>query len=236
MSQPEPAKSFIPIELPETEYFQRLVRGLIHKLNNVLTIYTGYGSLLRSGFNDQETLNEALDQFDSGSQTMGRLLKLVDQLATSVTPSPSPIDLAQEVESWLADPQTADGGPPPELDSRTEGPYPIALEHNSLRQVLDELLANARHNSDQAAAPAILRIRKDETRILLELQDHGQGITPERLQEMFVPFVTTLKSEGHLGLGLTMVYHQVTGVGGTVEVQTVVGQGTCVRLVFPEAQ
>ena len=63
--------------------------------------------------------------------------------------------------------------------------------------------------------------------------DHGVGMTPEVAQRAMEPFFTTKPLGKGTGLGLSMVKGFVEQSGGKLEMETLPGQGTTIRLVFP---
>jgi signal transduction histidine kinase len=65
----------------------------------------------------------------------------------------------------------------------------------------------------------------------LAVSDDGSGIEPGSLERIFDPFFTT-RSEG-TGLGLATVHRIVEGHGGTIQVESSVGQGTRFSLRLP---
>ncbi len=65
------------------------------------------------------------------------------------------------------------------------------------------------------------------------IDDTGPGISPEDLSKVFDPFYTT-KQTG-TGLGLSVSYGIIQDHHGTVDVQSVPGQGTTFVLAFPAA-
>jgi CheY-like chemotaxis protein len=65
----------------------------------------------------------------------------------------------------------------------------------------------------------------------LTIEDHGVGMGPEAIGQVFDPYFTT-KSTG-LGLGLPLVYSQVEGLGGFVDLTSTPGKGTTVRVGLP---
>ncbi len=66
----------------------------------------------------------------------------------------------------------------------------------------------------------------------IEITDTGIGIPPERVQEIWEPFKTFGKRNGH-GLGLAIVRQIIDAHGGTIHVQSIVGQGTTFSLRLP---
>jgi signal transduction histidine kinase len=80
-----------------------------------------------------------------------------------------------------------------------------------------------------------LKIRLQDQRqmnnsILLEFLDHGRGIAPDQMEHIFDPFYTT--KEGGTGLGLSIAQKIVDSLGGRIEVESRLGQGTTFRVFF----
>jgi signal transduction histidine kinase len=69
--------------------------------------------------------------------------------------------------------------------------------------------------------------------IVLEIKDTGVGIPPEMLPHIFDLFATTKAPGKGTGLGLMVCQEIMKGHGGTIEMKSQVGHGTCVRLFFP---
>jgi two-component system nitrogen regulation sensor histidine kinase GlnL len=67
--------------------------------------------------------------------------------------------------------------------------------------------------------------------LLVTVADTGPGIAPEVLAELATPFFTTRK--GGTGLGLAVSRHWVTRHGGTLRVDSTLGEGTSVRVALP---
>lgn len=67
----------------------------------------------------------------------------------------------------------------------------------------------------------------------LSVQDHGVGMAPEVVQEVFDPYFTTKPGGQGLGLGLPLVYSLAEGFGGFVDLTSVPGKGTLVQVWLP---
>lgn len=105
-----------------------------------------------------------------------------------------------------------------------------------LSQVIMNVVNNAVvHAFAQQADPRIeAHGQVDHGQLTLTLTDNGCGIPPENLSRVFDPFFTTKLGRGGSGLGMHIVYSLVTELlGGSVHLDSTVGQGTTVTLRIP---
>jgi len=108
-----------------------------------------------------------------------------------------------------------------------------------LRQILINLLANAVRYTDRGSVSLTLRIdeRTDSKNALLafEVADTGMGIAPEDQDRVFEPFVqaATNRSRKGTGLGLTIAKQTLMSMGGTIELESALGRGSCFRVNLP---
>jgi two-component system, LuxR family, sensor kinase FixL len=113
----------------------------------------------------------------------------------------------------------------------------IHADRQQLRQVFLNLVTNASDAMPQGGT-LTLRVAAGTTPIggpmvRVEVSDTGGGITPEDLSQVMEPFFTT-KAEGKgTGLGLAICRRIVQEHYGTLELTSVVGQGTTVHLMLP---
>jgi PAS domain S-box-containing protein len=112
-------------------------------------------------------------------------------------------------------------------------------DETRLAQVLGNLLHNAAKFTP-AGGRVTLTAHVEEDRAIVHVRDTGAGIEPDLLQQVFEPFVqakqTLARSEGGLGLGLSLVKGLVALHGGTVQaVSEGAGRGTDFEIALPLA-
>ena len=110
-------------------------------------------------------------------------------------------------------------------------PQPVWLQADAARleQVVVNLLTNAAKYTDEGGQ-IWLSVRQEDDAAVLRVRDTGVGIAPELLPRIFDLFTQAERSldrsQGGLGIGLSLVQRLVKLHGGTVEVSSVPGQGS----------
>ena len=101
-----------------------------------------------------------------------------------------------------------------------------------LGQIVTNLLTNA---VDAGAHAIVVRAARSEAGIELAVQDDGSGIAPANLRRIFEPMFTTKPFGQGTGLGLAIVHDLVVEqFGGSIQVTSTPGAGTCITLHFPQ--
>ena len=109
---------------------------------------------------------------------------------------------------------------------------PVACAQSDLEQVLLNLLTNAREAS-QVGGALTVAARPSKEGVVIAIADTGHGIAAEHLPRVLEPFFTT-RSEGN-GLGLAICRSIVWEAGGTIEIESAIGEGTSVTVTIPRA-
>ncbi len=102
-----------------------------------------------------------------------------------------------------------------------------------LRQALIALLMNAIDATAPGGSIRVSTRRDGEDEVTLSVADNGAGIPAEDLDKIFNPFFTTKPVGQGTGLGLAMCHGIVASHGGDLRVESKVGSGTRMSLVFP---
>jgi len=110
----------------------------------------------------------------------------------------------------------------------------FAADERRVRQILFNLLANAVSFSPAGGTITLSAERRDDA-LVFAVTDHGPGIPPEVLEKVFDWFETHSLGSHHrgTGIGLSLVRSFVELHGGTVNIASVVGEGTTVTCTFP---
>jgi PAS domain S-box-containing protein len=108
------------------------------------------------------------------------------------------------------------------------------VDGQRLRQAITNVVRNALEAVERCPSPRVeVRLYPRAAAAVVEVADNGSGIAPENRERLFLPFFTT-KPTG-TGLGMAIVKKIMDLHGGEIEIESVPGHGTTVRLVVPHA-
>jgi signal transduction histidine kinase len=112
----------------------------------------------------------------------------------------------------------------------------LLTDEADIRMILLNLIQNAHHAMDKGGT-LIARLFADDGDAVIEISDSGVGIPPDTLARIFDPFFSR-RADGvaGTGLGLTIVKNFVERMGGTIRVESTVGQGTQFNIRLPLAE
>jgi PAS domain S-box-containing protein len=230
------------------EAIGRLAGGVAHDFNNLLAVMTLYGQSLLAGLepgselaSDAEAIVETAERGASLTRQLlafGRraVLQPVRQQAGSLV-----LDMEKMLRRLLgADIELVVSADP-------EAGW-IHADPGEMSQVLMNLAVNAR---DAMPAGGRLTVSVFDgveldgvscselpagRYVELRVEDTGVGMGPEQLERIFEPFYTTKEQGKGTGLGLATVYGIVRQTGGSVGVESRLGQGTCFHIYLPQVE
>ena len=215
-----------------------LAAGVAHEVNNPLASISSLIQMVQSRPLNEENEAETREMLRLASTQIARISQVLRDMmdfARRRTPARAPLELARAVESGLrlAGFDKAFKRLRVKTDFDAAAP-PVSADADQLQQVFLNLLLNAR---DAMPDGGELNIRTfyDESaaEVSAEVTDTGRGITADALPHVFDPFFTTKRAGA--GLGLAVCYGIVTAHGGRIEVESVEGRGTTVRVSLPAA-
>ena len=218
-----------------------LAAGVAHEINNPLAIISEATGWLQGKVNAEPELSERLR--DHFLLALGKIASSVDRArkisqgllnyarrTDAIIQETDLRDLVAEVVE-LTKKTASSAGAQVSIETLTARPV-IWVDPYQLRQVLLNLCTNALQ-AVKAGGWVKLIIDGDEDQAAITVQDNGVGIPPENLERIFEPFFTTKPSDQGTGLGLSVSRGIAEKLGGRIEVQSRLGEGSSFKVILP---
>ena len=213
----------------------RLATSVAHEINNPLQGISNYLAVISKQVAGEDPLHEDLEMVKLGFE---RISEIVNRLLDFHRPAGEelePTDINGVVERALAlvGHQLSMG----QVEVKTElaeQELPVLGSAGQLEQVLVNLVLNAQEAMPQGGELTV-RTTLHEEMIQLQVSDTGHGIGEEEISRLFEPFYSGKEGKG-LGLGLWISHNIIEGHGGSIEVESQVGQGTTFTISLPAYQ
>ena len=219
---------------------RRFVADAAHELRTPLTSLRGYAELYRQGaLSGPDGVDSAMRRIESEGARMARLvddLLLLARLDQQRGIERKPVELVSLLGEAIQDLHAIDPDRPVTQELPPEAT--VVGDRIRLRQVIDNLLSNARTHTP-AGTPVHVAVKTDPSAVTVSVSDKGPGIGEADRAKIFERFFradpSRSRSKGGTGLGLSIVASLVEAHGGTVSVDSVVGQGTTFTIRLPVA-
>ncbi len=219
----------------------RLAAGVAHEINNPLAIINEKAGLLQDllrysdEYREDERLMAITDAIIAAVQRAGiithRLLGFARQMDTSV----QAMDVEHMVREVVGFIRKEAEYKDITIDVDVDEDVPeIVSDRGKLQQILLNLANNAIAAMDRGGRLEItVRNIPGEHAIVLSVRDNGCGISEENQKKVFEPFFSTRTQDGGTGLGLAITYGLVRDLRGSMELESVVGEGTTFTITLP---
>jgi len=151
-------------------------------------------------------------------------------------PRPAPVELNPLLRDIIQILQTrfTEAGVTPKLDLDKNLPK-VRLDANHVEQVFMGLITNALEATPKGGSVTIRTCIEPgngaSPRVVVSVEDTGEGIPPENRQRVFEPFFTT-KSQG-TGIGMPLAKKFVERNGGTIRILDAPSGGAKIAVTFP---
>ncbi len=228
--------------LAEQEVARReFLTNVAHELRTPLMAASGYLQLLQQGSAlNQEQLTHALDTVSRNVQQIVTLVNdiLFLQEMDLVLPEFQAVHMGEVASTVLEryKSQAATQGAHLSLTEDHELP-PVSGDTKSLERALTALVDNAIKFSPRGGDVEI-RLRKGERQVIVTVEDHGIGISPNTRPRIFDRFYHMEREAddlfGGIGLGLAITRQVIQQHKGTLEVESEHGQGSIFTMRLPE--
>lgn len=224
---------------------RQFVSDASHELRTPLATIRGYAELYRLGGVPDDGVELAMSRIESESERMAHLVDDLLQLARLDERrkiNMQPVDLALtalntvqdfhiRAPDWPADVIGLDGGEPRAVV--------VTADQEKVTQVITNLLSNVlTHTPPATPIEVAVGVNSASQDVgVVEVRDHGPGISPEDSERLFERFfrtdVSRSRVSGGSGLGLAIVSAIMTIHNGNASVHETPGGGLTVRLEFP---
>ena len=209
--------------------------SMSHELRSPLNAILGFAQLMETGLPPPTPAQKAsIDQILKGGWYLLELineildLALIESGRLSLSLEPlSLVDVMLECQAMI-EPQAQKSGISMRFP-RFEVPYFVHADQTRMKQVLINLLSNAiKYNRAKGTVEVTCRAITAQ-RIRISVQDTGEGLSPEKLAQLFQPF-NRLGQESNAkegtGIGLVVSKRLVELMGGEIGVESTVGMGS----------
>jgi len=219
----------------------RLAAGIAHEINNPLTFVLSNLAILKDELKESlykehlELLEDALE----GAERIKTIVKNVNNYSRTKASELSPFNINQAILSSLH-----------LIKNRIVNKISLQIDLaelpvingnlNELKQAVLNLFINAIVAIDAADKPReerelSIQTSIDETfgHILLTVSDTGTGIKESEQLNIFDPFFTTKAPGEGSGLGLYVCHEIIKAHGGSIEVKSIIGEGTSFKICIP---
>lgn len=223
-----------------------LASGIAHEINNPLAWVTSnlafaldeLKQLSREVKDTERTeeLAEALDDAQTGAARIAQIVNDLRTFAHADHEKVSPVSVRRVVEGALTMANN-------ELKHRSRivkrlDHVPMVLANEArLGQAIVNLLLNAAWSAGmpgRAAEVVISTATSSHGQAVIEVTDNGPPFAPEVLPRIFDPFYAARPGPEGIGLGLAVTHSIVSGVGGTIAVESDSTRGTTFRITLPQ--
>jgi PAS domain S-box-containing protein len=208
----------------------KLAGGIAHDFNNLMTAVIGYSDLLLQWPDDRRP--EKVEAIRDSALRASDLTRQLLAFSRRQILQTHDIDLRDVVEKMDTLLRRLLGD-----DVRLQtmiGPEPVIVraDQTQLERVVMNLAVNAREAMPGGGLLTVA-VLSDGDSAVLSVIDDGVGMDAETQTKIFEPFFTTKPLAEASGLGLSTVHGIVGQSGGTVEVDSVVGEGTTFTIRLP---
>ncbi|MDH5427010.1 MAG: ATP-binding protein [Nitrospirota bacterium] len=225
-----------------------LAGGIAHDFNNILTAMLGFSQLAQLKLSPSEQSYEYLNQVLVAGKRAKDLIKQILTFSRQTEPAHQPLQLSPLLEEVLTLMQAT---LPATIEIHKDFSEDIGMvlaDPIQLHQVFMNLFANAEHAMREKSGRIMVKLDhllldQDNQGKYPELSlgpyfrisvaDTGTGIPAQTLARIFDPFFTTKEVGDGTGMGLSVAHGIIVAHGGTITVESQVGQGTTFSIFLP---
>jgi signal transduction histidine kinase len=211
----------------------QLSAGIAHELNEPLGNILGFAELAKHASGLPQQAGQDLQKIVKASLYAREIIRKLMLFARQMPQQNSHVDLNQIVAEALSFFEARFAKEGIKLVRALAADLPaIIADAAQLTQVLVNLVVNA-IQAMPTGGTLTVKTFADASHVALIVEDTGIGMSEEVMKQIFVPFFTTKGVGQGTGLGLPVVHGIVSSHGGSIQVQSQVGQGARFEIRLP---
>ena len=227
----------------------RLAGGIAHDFNSLLTVILGFTNLAIERGEAGRNVGFELDQVKQAGERAARFTRQLLAFSRQQVLSPRVIDPADSVESMAPMLKHLLGEAVQLETAGAPGEGRVKVDPGQFEQVVMNLAINARDAMPRGGTLRLESSRVDLDQrdastlqlppgpyVMLSAADSGTGMDDSPRARIFEPFFTTKPPGEGTGLGLSTVYGILQQSGGSIAVESAMGQGSTFKVYLPLAE
>lgn len=215
----------------------RLAGGVAHEINNPLMVILGRAELALMDVPEEQAMAKDLEIIISETKRIANIVKnLLRFSRQDQQDSLLPIDVNETVDRAVELTRyqlTVDNIV---VETRYAPDLPTVLGNaGQIQQVCTNIIINAYQAIGARGGRLLIETSRAANSVQIRFSDSGCGIPADHLKRIFEPFYTTKAEHEGTGLGLSVSYGIIADHGGSISVDSVVGQGSQFTVYLPTA-
>jgi PAS domain S-box-containing protein len=211
----------------------RLTSQIAHELNNPIYGIMNTLELLKTEIPPESKRRKILELSLSETQRLAEMLRNMLSFSKPEEEKRKPIKINELIEGILLvmERQMKESNIKVETYF-DEGIPEVMASTNQMRQVMLNLIKNAKEAMPKGGTLTV-RTSREDSKVLIHIQDTGVGIPEELRDKIFEAFFTTKQKVKGVGLGLSVCYGIIKDHGGEIKVESEVDKGTTFTIHLP---
>ena len=220
----------------EDLYRKEFVGNVAHELKTPLFSVQGYiSNLLDGAMDDKELLKKYLKRAEKSVDRLTYIIKdldLITQLESSTLKlEVTSFDIVKLANEIIEDLEISASKKNIKIiiNKKYDNEILVEADRNRIEQVITNLITNSINYGSEKGTTEI-SFESNEDKIIVKVNDNGEGITEENMPRLFQRFfrvdISRSRSQGGSGLGLAIVKHIIDAHNENIYVQSTVGIGS----------
>ena len=211
-----------------------MAAGAAHEMNNPLAVISGRSQLLAAQLTDPKQ-KAAAKLIHEQSQRLSDIITELMNFAKPTPPKLSIIEPAELINKALHEAKVT-SDPVDRNIEVTFGDVPLVnVDTEQVTAALTEVIGNAIQASDEKAGQIDIHAAFDpcSNRVAIVVQDNGSGMDDPTIKRAFDPFFSAKPAGRRRGMGLAKALRWVEASGGSIRLESRLGQGTRTLILLP---